>query len=115
VFMGQPFTSGNWHVKEGNEEAFVAVWSELANWCIQTYPGAKGIYLIKDAAQERHYLSFGAWADQRTVFVSRSRPRFLELFRACQALCDSFTGSDYSVVVTAENGGDATDGDGGTR
>lgn len=102
MWVGQPFTSGNWIVSEGKEEEFLQLWSDLAQWCLENYPGTRGLFLIQDKQTPRHYVSFGAWADFRTVAVSRSRPKFLELFKGCQSLCDSFSGSDYSVAFAAE-------------
>jgi len=102
VWVGQNFTSGDWTVKEGNEEAFLQAWAELADWCVENYPGTLGLYLIEDRQVPRHYVSFGAWADFKTVSTSRSRPKFLELFRGCQRLCDRFVGSDYIAAVVNE-------------
>jgi quinol monooxygenase YgiN len=112
VWVGQTFTSGDWMVKEGNEEVFLQAWADLADWCVANYPGTLGLYLIQDRLVPRHYVSFGAWADFKTVSTSRSRPKFLELFRACQRLCDSFVGSDYVAAVVNEPPPDAATTDG---
>jgi quinol monooxygenase YgiN len=97
--LGQPYTSGDWLVKEGNEQAFVDLWEKVADFCVQNYPGARGFRLIRDAANPRHFISFGEWNDFDSVSVSRSRPQFLRLFRGCQGLCDEFSGSDYTVSL----------------
>lgn len=111
MWVGQTFTSGDWLVKEGNEEPFLDRWAELADWCVANYPGSRGLYLIKDRQKPGHYVSFGAWTDFNTVSASRSRPKFLELFRACQSLCERFVGSDYVAAVVTENTQDVEGGD----
>jgi quinol monooxygenase YgiN len=99
--LGQPYTSGDWLVKEGNEQAFIDQWTAVAEWCLEHSPGARSFRLIQDRANPRHFISFGEWDDFDSVSVARSRPTFLKLFRGCQELCDRFGGSDYTVALTA--------------
>jgi quinol monooxygenase YgiN len=102
--VGSPFTSADWQVVEGNEQAFVEAWTELARISLDT-AGAREFFLIGDVADPRHFVSFGRWKDLETVTLSRSRERFLAQFRRCQALCERTRGSDFLVVVAAGEGG----------
>jgi quinol monooxygenase YgiN len=97
---GSPFTSADWHVRVGNEQAFVEAWTELARISLAT-PGARDFLLIRDVADPRHFVSIGRWQDLGTVTLSRSRERFLSQFRRCQALCEHSQGSDFILVVAA--------------
>jgi quinol monooxygenase YgiN len=95
----EPYTSGDWLVKEGNEQAFIDQWVAVAGWCLEHSAGARSFRLIRDRANPRHFISFGEWDDFASVGVARSRPGFLELFRGCQDLCERFSGSDYTVAL----------------
>jgi quinol monooxygenase YgiN len=97
--IGQPFTSGDWLVKAGNERAFIDVWTEVADWCLEHAPGARSFRLIRDEKNPRHFISFGEWEDFDSISVARGQPGFLEPFRQCQRLCDRFSGSDYTVAL----------------
>ena len=93
------YTSGNWLVREGNEQAFIEQWTAVADWCLAHSAGSRSFRLIQDAANARHFISFGEWEDQDSISVARSRPEFLRLFRGCQQLCEEFSGSDYTVAL----------------
>lgn len=102
--IGQPYTSGDWLVKEGNEEAFIAQWTAVADWCLEHSLGVRSFHLIRDRGDPRHFISFGEWQNFDAVSVARSRPGFLERFHECQVLCERFSGSDYTVVLAAPEG-----------
>jgi heme-degrading monooxygenase HmoA len=103
--LGRPsFTSGNWMVTEGNEEAFVESWNLVAGWCLEHARGARSFHLIRDVANPRHFVSFGEWDELDDITVSRASPEFLRLFRKTQGLCDTFSGSDYEVALAAVAG-----------
>lgn len=88
--VGQSFTSGNWIAKEGQENELIARWTELAEWSLQEM--ADGVteapILIRDAANPRHFISFGGWKDPETVQAWRQRPEFQERLGRCRELCD---------------------------
>jgi quinol monooxygenase YgiN len=102
--VGQPYTSGNWIVSEGKENAFIEQWAAVADWCLANSPGARFFRLIRDSQEPRHFISFGEWEDFDSVSVARSRPEFLRLFRGCQNLCDQFSGSDYTAALATPPG-----------
>ncbi len=91
--IGQPYTSGNWLVKEGKEEAFIARWTEFTEWSLANAPGAETFVLIGAASDPRRFISFGAWEDTASVTAWRDRPD------ACRALCDEFQPTDSSLVA----------------
>ena len=100
--LGRPsFTSGNWMVTEGNEEAFVESWNLVAAWCLE--------HRARRAVVSPHP-GRGQPSPLRVVRrVGRARrhhglalsPEFLRLFRKAQSLCDTFSGSDYEVALAA--------------
>jgi heme-degrading monooxygenase HmoA len=95
--IGQPYTSGSWRVKEGREEEFIARWTEFTGWSLANSPGAGSFVLIREAADPRHFLSFGAWEDAEAVTAWRATPEFQAGLAACRALCDDFSGTDHML------------------
>ncbi len=111
--VGMPYTSGNWIVREGNEETFLETWRTLAE-VSSASAGARQFFLIRDSADPRHFISFGRWDDFESVSASRSRRSFLEAFRACQSLCEEFGGGDYEVVIAVPDEGSLAEAGGTT-
>ena len=98
--VGQPYTSGNWVVKEGSEQEFVKRWTEFTEWALANAPGAEHFVLIRDVADPRRFASFGAWEDSASVQAWRERPEFQQRLGACKALCEDFRPVD-SVLAAA--------------
>jgi heme-degrading monooxygenase HmoA len=96
--LDQPYTAGNWHVRAGEEDAFVAAWTSFTEWSLANAQGAESFVLIRDSNDPRHFLSFGAWADHDSVNAWRSSEEFRERLGRCRALCDEFEAHDYTVA-----------------
>jgi quinol monooxygenase YgiN len=94
------FTSGNWLVRSGSEDEFIQRWTALTEWSLNEAAGAHFFYLIQDAGDPRHFLSFGALDDSESVRAWRQQPRFSELLGACRELCDEFEAHDYTLAST---------------
>src|ERR671931_568187 len=97
--LGQPYTSGRWLVKEGEEDAFVAEWGAFTEWSLESAPQAESFVLIQDSNDSRRFLSFGAWADADSVTAWRETPEFRERLGRCRALCDEFEPHDYTLAA----------------
>ena len=54
--IGQPYTSGSWVVKPGNEEDFVARWTEFTGWAVANASGAESFVLIRQDADPRRFV-----------------------------------------------------------
>lgn len=98
--VGQPFTSGDWIAKEGQEDELVTRWTEFVEWSVQEMgSGATELpILIRDTSNPRHFISFGGWKDAGTVQAWRQHPEFQEKLGRCRELCDEFVAGDYTVV-----------------
>lgn len=46
--MTEAYSMGFWTAKAGEEEAFVAAWTEFAEW-IKEQPGVRTLRLVRDA------------------------------------------------------------------
>ena len=98
--VGQPYTSGDWLVQAGQEDAFVEEWTAFTEWSLQNAKGAEGVTLIRDSGDSRHFVSFGAWADDGAVAEWRQSPEFGERLGRCRALCERFEAHDYAVAAS---------------
>lgn len=98
--VGQPFSSGNWIAKDGQEDELVARWTEFVEWTVKEMgDGAtESPILIRDAANPKHFISFGGWRDSETVKAWREHPEFQERLGRCREVCDDFAAGDYIVA-----------------
>ena len=96
--IGQPYSSGNWLVKEGSEEAFVSRWTAFVEWSLKNAPGLESGILIQDSDNPRRFLSLGAWDTAEAMQAWRQMPEFQELFEACRELCDEVQVRSYTLA-----------------
>lgn len=91
--------SGDWRVRQGCEDDFVARWREFLLWTRANAAGYIGARLIRDTKDERHFISIAEWEGAAARLTWRSLPEFPPLFGACRALCDEMRGADYDIVA----------------
>ena len=96
------YSSGDWHVTPGSEQAFIDAWRELAEWTAATIPGNTFAKLLQDEADPDHFISFGPWRDQGAMSAWRAHPGFKDRVGRLQALLVSF--APRSLHVAAETG-----------
>jgi heme-degrading monooxygenase HmoA len=95
----ETWASGDWMVKEGNEEAFVERWKAWLGWSSQNIEGFVSATLIRDTEDPRHFVSFSAWKDAASRDAWKSSPGFAEKFPAARELCDEFHGGDFQLAA----------------
>jgi len=100
--MAMLYTSGDWYVKDGSEQAFVEAWEELADWTVTTIQGCTFAKLLRDDSDASHFMSFSPWRDESAVAAWREHPGFQERVGHLQELLDSFV--PRSMHVAAEAG-----------
>jgi heme-degrading monooxygenase HmoA len=71
------FTSGRFEVEPGNEDAFVAAWSEFAVW-VSEHAGAQTLRLFRDVRNPGRFVSIGQWDAAEAVQAWKSSPEFKE-------------------------------------
>jgi heme-degrading monooxygenase HmoA len=98
--MAEHYASGNWHVKAGNEDDFVARWTEFLRWTREAHPGLADANLIRDRKDGLHFVSFVDWQDPAARDAWKQSAGFMERFTACRELCEDFYGGDYDRVVS---------------
>ena len=85
---GQEYASGNWTVKTGSEEEFVARWIAFLSESTKTAEGFGTARLLRDSDDPRRFLSFSEWADAGARDARKSSPGFAKGLAACRELCD---------------------------
>ena len=93
------YASGNWVVRPGQEEEFVARWKDFLGWTRESASDLQWAILIKDAGDARHFVSMAGWNSLSALQAWRNHPIFAEKFGACRALCDEFQGSNYRLTA----------------
>ena len=92
------YTSGDWHVRAGSEDAFVARWHEFLDYARTSAPGFGSARLFRDATDARHFVSLGEWQSEAAQANWRALPDFAAKFGACHALCEEDHNSNYALA-----------------
>jgi heme-degrading monooxygenase HmoA len=98
--MAEVYSSGTWKTKDGEDEQFVAAWTEFAKW-MSTMPGAGTARLTKDMDNPGHYTSFAPWESADAMHAWKSDPAFREKMGAVQAHVSEFTPHEMELVAQA--------------
>jgi heme-degrading monooxygenase HmoA len=96
----ESYASGNWRVKEGNEEEFISRWVDFLEWTRDNAEGFGGATLIRDQEDPRNFVSFAPWADAAAQDAWRELPEFPQKFGACRELCEEARGATYGRVAS---------------
>lgn len=98
--MAAEYASGNWVVKEGSEDEFIARWHTWLSESTTAIEGFGAARLMRDAEDPRHFLSYSDWADGAARDAWKSSPAFATGLASCRELCDEFRGADYSEAAS---------------
>lgn len=93
------YTLGEWTVKPGREEEFVAAWHDLAEWTIDHVEGGAWGKLLRDREAPRRFISFGPWRDDEAVEAWRAHEGFRSRVAQIRALVDSFVPHEMDVAA----------------
>jgi len=96
--MSEVYTTGYWAPKAGEEEAFVAAWTEFARWA-SGMPGAGRLRLARNDA-DGNYVSFGRWEGIDAVRAWKGLPEFGERIARVQQHVGRFSPAELEVVAT---------------
>jgi heme-degrading monooxygenase HmoA len=96
--MAETYTNGNWVVKQGEEEAFVAAWREFVGWAAQ-HDGSGTFRLVRDVDDPRRYTSFAPWESFEAQQAWKAEPEFRDRIGRVRRHCDEFTPSVLELVT----------------
>jgi len=97
--MAETYTSGLWQVKDGEEDAFVAAWTDFVEWG-RSKPGSSTFRLVRDHDDPSRYMSFAPWETFESQAAWKSTPEFRERIGRVRAHCEDFTPSVFELVTT---------------
>ena len=96
---GDPYASGNWRVKEGSEQEFIARWQAWLSTSTATVKGFGSARLLQDTGDPRHFASFSAWEDDGSRDSWKTSSEFASGLASCRELCEDVHVADYSEVA----------------
>jgi heme-degrading monooxygenase HmoA len=96
--MAEIYTTGTWKPKAGEEEDFIAAWSEFAQWASEL-PGAGVLRLARGLGNPERYISFGRWNSAEEAHAWKSSPDFGERMGRVQAHVAEFTPDELEIVA----------------
>ena len=97
---GQSYSSGEWLVRAGSEEAFIEAWTAFIEWSLEHAAGAESFVLVRSTEEPRKFLSLGAWESQEAQEAWREMPRMQVMLGQCRALCDEFDTHRYTLAAS---------------
>ena len=100
------YSSGRWHAKEGEEDAFVQEWTEFARW-LSTFEGAGTPRLTLDVSDPGRYLSFADWTSIEAMHAWKSHPEFPARMSRVRQHTSEFQPEELELVVEIEAGAPA--------
>jgi hypothetical protein len=96
------YTHALWRVKPGNEEAFIAAWTDLSNvFSALNHPPIWGT-LIRSATEPNLFYSFGPWHSAGDVESMRRDENATVALAHLRSLCDEATPGMYFLVRHVE-------------
>jgi len=98
--MDVKWASGNWLVKEGSEEEFVARWKEWLGWTSQTMAGFRSATLIRADEDPRRFVSFSDWDNEASRAAWLNSDDSKQKFGAAKDLCDEFMGGNFERAAS---------------
>jgi heme-degrading monooxygenase HmoA len=99
--VAETYTSGLWSVRDGEEDAFVAAWTEFVEWAAER-EGSGTFRLVRNADEPSQYMSFAPWSTFEAQASWKALPEFPERIGKVRAHCDDFKPSTFELVTTVE-------------
>ena len=87
--MTETYTSGLWTVKSGEEEAFVAAWTDFVGWA-RGFTGSGTFRLVRDVDAPGRYQSFAPWESFEAQEAWKQEPEFPERIGRVRSHCEDF-------------------------
>lgn len=96
----QLYTHGEWHVKDGRQDEFIAAWKDLGAVfaALPDPPAGKGV-LLQSTSDATLFYSFGPWQTIEHVEAMREDPRAEEGIRRLLELCTAASPGTFRVVA----------------
>jgi heme-degrading monooxygenase HmoA len=85
--------------KTGEEEAFIAAWTEFAEW-MKTQPGVRTMRLVRDVKEPAKFISFADWDGIESIHAWKATDEFKQRIANVKQHTDEFTAAEAELAVT---------------
>ena len=99
--MTEVFTTGTWRAKPGQEDDFVAAWTDFASWA-SGFEGVGTLRLARDLSDPEQFVSFASWANIDLVHAWKGSPEFRERMARVQEHVAEFRPSELELASAVE-------------
>ena len=99
---GKPYSSGEWHVKDGEQDSFVEDWKKFIEWT-RGFDGAETFMLWQDNQDRHRFISYGEWRDSDAAKAWQGDPGFAEKLGQVREHCDDFRPHDSTLVAAFDS------------
>jgi heme-degrading monooxygenase HmoA len=82
------YATETWSVKQGKEEEFLKIWTDLANWTKANEMCSISVVLLQDLEQKNLFISIGPWRTSECVRAWRQQPEFKAALVKLKEVCD---------------------------
>jgi hypothetical protein len=97
----QPYTLARWLVREGQQEAFVAAWRQLAAFFLSLREPPRWGTLLRSADDPLLFYSFGPWPSMETIAAMRAHPETPFEIGRLNELCEETDLGTFLVAAAA--------------
>ena len=98
------FSSGDWHVKRGEEDAFVAAWREDDEWTRRVFSTEAAGSLFRDRTDPNHFITLRPLPSEAVLIAWRENAGFSERMSRLRTHAETVTPRTLELVA----GGDGT-------
>ena len=96
--MAETYTMGFWRAKTGEEDAFVAAWTEFAEW-MKTQPGVRTARLVRDLKEPAKFISFADWDGIESIHAWKATDEFKQRIAKVKQHTDEFTAAEAELTI----------------
>lgn len=97
---GDPYASGRWKVRAGEEQEFIERWQEFLAWSRDANQALTFASLIRSDTDRSRFVSYAEWETAEDRAAWQNSEGFMNRFSACRELCDDFEGGDFTLVAS---------------
>ncbi len=98
------YATAIWSVKQGKEEEFIKIWTDLANWTKANEMCSISVVLLQDLEQKNLFMSFGPWKTPACVQAWREQPEYKAALMKLKEVCDEIKLSTMKSVFNIQQG-----------
>jgi len=94
------WASGQWAVRAGSEDEFVARWRDWLEWTSTNAPGFRSATLVRNEGDGTRFVSFSDWDDAETRAAWEGSDGFCERMAPLRELCDDVQTGNFRTAAS---------------